>query len=87
MNRFDLLQLYLRLGLTPIPLKPRSKEALVRWGDGWNPTPEELARWAALEAAQTAVRSTPEFHGYYQRFRIRKGTNAAKVATARRKRL
>ena len=41
-------------------------------------------RWAAIEAAQTAVRSDSEFHAYYQRIRIRKGTNAAKVATARR---
>jgi transposase len=41
-------------------------------------------RWAAIEAAQTAVRSNSEFNAYYQRIKIRKGTNAAKVATARR---
>jgi len=33
MTRTDLLQLCQRLGLTPIPLKPCSKEPLVRWGD------------------------------------------------------
>ena len=47
-------------------------------------TGSKWLRWAAIEAAQTAVRSNPEFYAYYQRLRIRKGTNAAKVATARR---
>ena len=47
-------------------------------------TGNKWLRWAAIEAAQTAVRSSPEFHAYYQRIRIRKGSNAAKVATARR---
>ncbi len=47
-------------------------------------TGSKWLRWAAIEAAQTAVRSDPEFRGYYQHIRIRKGTNAAKVATARR---
>ena len=47
-------------------------------------TGSKWLRWAAIEAAQTAVRSDSDFHAYYQRIRIRKGTNAAKVATARR---
>lgn len=47
-------------------------------------TGSKWLRWAAIEAAQTAVRSDPEFHAYYQQLKIRKGTNAAKVATARR---
>jgi transposase len=47
-------------------------------------TGSKWLRWAAIEAAQTAVRSNPEFRAYYQGIRIRKGTNAAKVATARR---
>jgi len=47
-------------------------------------TGSKWLRWAAIEAAQTAVRSNPEFHAYYQSVRVRKGTNAAKVATARR---
>jgi transposase len=47
-------------------------------------TGSKWLRWAAIEAAQTAVRSDCEFHTYYQRIRTRKGTNAAKVATARR---
>jgi len=47
-------------------------------------TGNKWLRWAAIEAAQTAVRSDSEFHAYYQRIRTRKGTNAAKVATARR---
>jgi transposase len=50
---------------------------ITRTGSKW-------LRWAAIEAAQTAVRSNPEFHAYYQRIRTRKGPNAAKVATARR---
>ncbi len=41
-------------------------------------------RWALIEAAQTAVRSDPEFQAYHHKIRVRKGTNAAKVATARR---
>jgi transposase len=47
-------------------------------------TGNKWLRWAAIEAAQTAVRSDSEFRTYYQRIRIKKGTNAAKVATARR---
>jgi transposase len=47
-------------------------------------TGSKWLRWAAIEAAQTAVRSDSEFQAYYRRIRIRKGTNAAKVATARR---
>jgi len=47
-------------------------------------TGSKWLRWAAIEAAQTAVRSNPEFHAYYQRLRMKKGSNAAKVATARR---
>jgi len=41
-------------------------------------------RWALIEAVQPAIRSDPELFAYYQRLRIRKGNNAAKVATARR---
>jgi transposase len=47
-------------------------------------TGSKWLRWAAIEAEQTAVRSDYEFRTYYQRIRVRKGTNAAKVATARR---
>ena len=47
-------------------------------------TGNKWLRWAAIEAAQTAVRSDSEFRAYYQRIKVRKGTNAAKVATARR---
>jgi len=47
-------------------------------------TGSKWLRWAAIEAAQTAVRSDSEFRAYYQRIMVRKGTNAAKVATARR---
>ena len=47
-------------------------------------TGSKWLRWAAIEAAQTTVRSNPEFHAYYQRIRMRKGSNAATVATARR---
>ena len=41
-------------------------------------------RWAAVEAVQKAVRWDPDFRNYYQRIKVKKGTNAAKVATARR---
>lgn len=47
-------------------------------------TGSKWLRWAAIEAAQTAVRCNSEFQAYYQRIKVRKGTNAAKVATARR---
>ena len=47
-------------------------------------TGSKWLRWATIEAAQTAVRSDSEFRAYYQRIKVRKGTNAAKVATARR---
>ena len=47
MSICDLLQLYQRLGLTPIPLKPRSKVPLVKWHNGWNPPREELEAWAS----------------------------------------
>lgn len=55
MTRTDLLQLYLRLGLMPIPLKPGSKEPLVKWRNGWNPTPAELQHWQR-EGCNWAVR-------------------------------
>jgi hypothetical protein len=54
------LQLYQRLGLTPIPLKPRSKEPLVKWGDGWNPSPAELKQWAAKPGINWGVRCGPQ---------------------------
>jgi len=41
------LQHYLRLGLTPIPLRPRFEEPLVGCGDRWNVTSEKLKRWFA----------------------------------------
>jgi len=47
-------------------------------------TGSKWLRWAAIEAAQTAVRSNSEFRSFYQQLRFRKGSNAAKVATARR---
>jgi len=47
-------------------------------------TGSKWLRWAAIEAAQTAVGSDSEFHAYYRHIKIRKRTNAAKVATARR---
>ena len=56
MNVRDHLQLYLNFGLIPIPLKPRSKEPLVRWGNGWNPTQKELQLWASRPGINWAVR-------------------------------
>ena len=54
------IDLYLSLGLTPIPLKGHSKEPLVRWGDRWNPTREELARWFANHKVNVGVRCGDE---------------------------
>lgn len=56
MSVYEHLQLYLRLGLTPVPLKERSKEPLVKWRNGWNPTPEELEAWASKPNINWAVR-------------------------------
>lgn len=54
------LQLYQRLGLTPVPLRPRSKEPLVRWGDDWNPGFEQLHTWASQPGINWGVRCGPE---------------------------
>ena len=55
MNKFDLL-LCDYLGIMPVPLKPHSKEPLVRWGSGWNPTRAELECWFADPAVNIGVR-------------------------------
>jgi transposase len=47
-------------------------------------TGNKWLRWAATEAVQKSVRWDPDFRNYYQRIKVKKGTNAAKVATARR---
>ena len=44
MNRND-IQHYLDHKLTLIPLKARDKKPLVKWGNGWNPTAQELEQW------------------------------------------
>jgi len=41
-------------------------------------------RWALIEAVPPATRSDPDLFAYYQRLKVRKGANAATVATARR---
>ena len=41
-------------------------------------------RWALIEAVYPAIRADAELYAYYERIRLRKGANAAKVATARR---
>jgi transposase len=50
---------------------------LTKQGNKW-------LRWAMVEAVRPAVTTDPEFRGYYERLRQRKGSNPAKVATARR---
>lgn len=52
--------IYHRLGLTPIPLKPHSKEPLVKWRDGWNPTIDVLERWTAKLGVNWGVRCGAE---------------------------
>ncbi len=41
-------------------------------------------RWAFIEAVQPAIKSDADLFTYYQRLKMKKGSNAAKVATARR---
>jgi hypothetical protein len=53
------LNLYRRLGLIPIPLKYRSKEPLVKWGNGWNPTDTEVQKWQK-SGCNWGVRCGPE---------------------------
>jgi len=50
---------------------------LTKQGNKW-------LRWAMVEAVRPAVKSPPELRAYYERLRHRKGSNPAKVATARR---
>ena len=41
-------------------------------------------RWALVEAIWPAIRRDQDLRTYYQRIKVRKGRNTAKVATARR---
>jgi transposase len=50
---------------------------IIKTGNKW-------LRWALIEAVPHAIKSDPELYAYYERIRIKKGKNAAKVATARR---
>jgi len=47
-------------------------------------TGNKWLRWAFIEAVSPAIRSDADLFAYYERLRIRKDANAAKVATARR---
>ena len=50
MKLHDELQHYSSLGLTIIPLKFRSKRPVVRWGNGWNPSIEQLQSYFTIPA-------------------------------------
>lgn len=50
---------------------------LTKQGNKW-------LRWAMVEAVAPAVKVDPDLRAYHERLRVRKGANAAKVATARR---
>jgi len=50
---------------------------IIKAGNKW-------LRWAVIEAVQPAISSDADLFAYYQRLRIRKDANAARVATARR---
>lgn len=54
------LDLFLRLGLTPVSLKPRPKQPLVRWANGCNPSTRELEHWASQPGLNWGVRCGPE---------------------------
>lgn len=47
-------------------------------------TGNKWLRWAFVEAVSPAIRSDADLFAYYERLRIRKDANAARVATARR---
>ena len=47
-------------------------------------TGNKWLRCAFIEAVQPAISSDADLYAYYQRLRIRKDANAARVATARR---
>jgi transposase len=50
---------------------------LTKQGNKW-------LRWAAVEAVRPAIVTDGELRQYYERVRVRRGSNPAKVATARR---
>jgi transposase len=50
---------------------------IIKQGNKW-------LRWAFVEAVAPAVSHDPELSAYYQRLKVTKGANRAKVATARR---
>jgi transposase len=50
---------------------------IIKTGNKW-------LRWALIEAVYPAISCDADLFGYYQRLKIKKGANAAKVATARR---
>ena len=47
-------------------------------------TGNKRLRWAFVEAVGPAIKSDADLFDHYQRLKIRKGANAARVATARR---
>jgi transposase len=47
-------------------------------------TGNKWLRWAFIEAVQPAISNNADLYAYYQRLRIRKDANAARVTTARR---
>lgn len=44
----------------------------------------KFIRWAMIEAVTPAIRSDAQLRSYYEALKVKKGYNAAKVATARR---
>ena len=52
-------------------------DRIIKMGNKW-------LRWAVIKAVPHAIKSDPALYAYYERLRIKKGNNAAKVATARR---
>jgi len=45
---------------------------------------KKYLRWAIIEAIWLAIETDPELRAYYEKVRIKKGANPAKIATARR---
>jgi hypothetical protein len=55
------LQLYQRLDLTPVPLKPRLKESRVRWRNGQNATSAKFEQRVDKAGINWGIRGDPEF--------------------------
>jgi len=52
---------YQKLGPTPIPIRSKDKQPLVKWRNGWNPTYADREQWALKPGINWAVRCDRNF--------------------------